>query len=137
MMPLLFIVAGFTGGSTILLLITSFTSPVQFDTVRIFTIFTLIVYSIIIALHLWISTYNGPTSRNSVKVIIQNSLALSFWLVVVFIGIVVPLVTISLANSGSQYLLIPTVIFVLSGNMVLRYAILRAGMYRPLIPSTL
>jgi formate-dependent nitrite reductase membrane component NrfD len=135
-MPVLFIVAGFTGGSAILLVISSATNSSQFVVIKMFAISVLLLYTVIIALHLWISTYNGPTSRNSVKVIVQNSLAAIFWTIVVFIGIAVPLAIMPLADSGSLWLLVPNIVFVLSGNMTLRYAILRAGMYRPLIPCT-
>jgi formate-dependent nitrite reductase membrane component NrfD len=133
-MPLLFIIAGFAGGSAVLLVIASTGNFAEFDTIKVFTISTLLIYTVIIGLHLWISTYNGPTSRNSVKVIVQNSLATLFWLIVVFIGIVIPLIIIPLADSGSQFLLVLNAVFVLTGNLALRYAILRAGMYRPLIP---
>jgi len=133
-MPLLFIIAGFTGGSAILLVIASLTGSDQFGTIKVLVISMLTVYAIVLALHLWISTYNGPTSRNSVMVIIQNSLAVIFWLIVVFVGIVMPLVMIPLADSGSQFMLVTNAIFILSGNLMLRYAILRAAMYRPLIP---
>ena len=133
-MPVLFIIAGFTGGSAILLVITSISDPAQFAMVKVFAIVVLLVYMVIIAFHLWISSYNGPTSRNSVKVIIQNSLAAIFWTIVVFIGIAVPLTIISIADAGSSFLLGLNAVFVLAGNLTLRYAILRAGMYRPLIP---
>jgi formate-dependent nitrite reductase membrane component NrfD len=133
-MPVLFIIAGFAGGSAILLVISSVSDSIHFGTVKAFAIAILLVYTVIIALHLWISSYNGPTSRNSVKVIIQNSLSAIFWTIVVFIGIVLPLTIISLADAGSTFLLVMNAVFVLSGNLTLRYAILRAGMYRPLIP---
>lgn len=134
MMPLLFIVAGLTGGSALLLAIASITGSDQFGTIKVLVLSMLTLYAIVVALHLWISTYNGATSRNSVMVIIQNSLALIFWLIVVLVGIIMPLIMIPLADSGSQYLLVTSAIFVLSGNLALRYAILRAAMYRPLIP---
>jgi formate-dependent nitrite reductase membrane component NrfD len=133
-MPVLFIIAGFAGGSAILLVIASMSGAAQFATAKIFTMAVLTIYAIIIGLHLWISTYNGPTSRNSVKAIVRNSLAAIFWLIVVFIGIILPLVIIPLADAGSSFLLILNAVFVLAGNLTLRYAILRAGMYRPLIP---
>jgi formate-dependent nitrite reductase membrane component NrfD len=132
-MPLLFLVAGFAGGSAILLVIAAAGNHAQFATFKILAISALMIYAIIIALHLWVSTYNGSTSRNSVKAIVQNSLAALFWLVVVFIGIIVPLVIIPLADSGASSLLVFNALCVLSGNLALRYAILRAGMYRPLI----
>ncbi|MBN1177432.1 MAG: polysulfide reductase NrfD [Dehalococcoidales bacterium] len=133
-MPVLFIIAGFAGGSAILLVVTSLSDHAVFSTVKVFAMAVLLVYAVIIALHLWISSYNGPTSRNSVKAIVQNGLAAAFWTIVVFIGIVVPLAIIPLADAGSSYLLGLNAVFVLAGNLTLRYAILRAGMYRPLIP---
>jgi formate-dependent nitrite reductase membrane component NrfD len=133
-MPVLFIIAGFAGGSAVLLVIASVSGSTQFGTLKIIAMSFIVIYAIIVAMHLWVSTYNGSTSRNSVKTIVQNSLAVFFWLVVVLMGIIAPLVIIPLADSGAQFLLVLNAICVLSGNLALRYAILRAGMYRPLIP---
>jgi formate-dependent nitrite reductase membrane component NrfD len=132
-MPVLFIVAGLTCGTAILLVIYSITSPAQFSTIRNFALFILPINLIIVAMHLWISTYNSSTAHNSVKTIISGSLAWIFWGVVVVIGSAIPIVLSYLSNADSQSLLIVNAVFILAGNLALRYTILKAGMYPALL----
>jgi formate-dependent nitrite reductase membrane component NrfD len=132
--PLLFVVAGLVGGSTILMAISSVTGEGSFNTIQYFARFMLVAYAVIIFLHLWISTYANSTAKHSVQDIISGSLAGLFWIVIVLIGIIVPLILNFVAGPGSETLLIVSAVCVLLGNLVLRYAILRAGRYSPLIP---
>jgi formate-dependent nitrite reductase membrane component NrfD len=133
-MPVLFIIAGLTGGAAILAVINSFTGDMAFTTLKYIYLGVLAIYAIIIAGHLWISTYSSNTARNSVKTIVTGELALLFWLVIVLVGIIAPVFITLFAGANSQALYIIAAACVLSGNMSLRYAILRAGMYPSLLP---
>jgi formate-dependent nitrite reductase membrane component NrfD len=134
-MPVLFIVAGLTGGAAILMIINGVTGAIRFETLRNFSIAILLVYAVIIAMHLWVSTYNSATAHNSVKTIVRGSLAGIFWTVIVLIGIVIPVVFMLVANAHSHVLFILGTACVLSGNLALRYVILKAGMYPSLLPA--
>lgn len=134
-MPILFVIAGLTAGASILLVVGSFTGSVQFADVRIFAVAALVVYAIIIALHLWISTYNSTAAHNSVMSVIRGNLAGLFWGVTISVGIIVPLLVMLLVDSGAQALLIVNVVFILAGNLALRYIILKAGRYSSLLPT--
>ena len=132
-MPVLFIVAGLTGGAAILIVINSFTGGMVFTDLKNVFLAAIIVYAIIIAGHLWISTYSGSTAKNSVKSIVAGESALLFWLVNVAIGIIAPVIIVLLSNADSQALFIAAAACVLAGNLSLRYIILRAGMYTSLL----
>jgi formate-dependent nitrite reductase membrane component NrfD len=132
-MPVLFIVAGITGGASILMASNAFTADITFTTLRNVAAIALVVYAIIISGHLWISTYSSSTARHSVKTVVAGELALLFWGVIVLIGIVAPLIITLTAKEGSQALFIVSAVCVLAGNLGMRYAILRAGMYPSLI----
>lgn len=134
-MPVLFIVAGLVGGSAIMLVMGSLNAASPFGSIQAFARIVLIAYAVVIFLHLWISTYNSASARSSVKEIVAGSLAGLFWIVIVLVGIVIPLVIAFVASSGSTGLLILSAICVLLGNLTLRYAILKAGRYSPLLPS--
>ncbi|OGO30148.1 MAG: hypothetical protein A2Z29_07625 [Chloroflexi bacterium RBG_16_56_11] len=134
-MPVLFIISGFAGGSAILLVISCFAGTDQFGPIRLATISFLTAYTAIIGLHLWISTYNSATARNSVKQIVAGSLAGIFWPVVVFVGLVIPSILIAVAQSGSHVTVIINAVCILASNLALRYTILKAGMYGPLLPA--
>jgi formate-dependent nitrite reductase membrane component NrfD len=131
-MPLLFLVAGLTGGMSILAAANGFTSAIAFDTMKNLVSIALVVYAIVIAGHLWISTYSNNTAKHSVKTLLAGGLSILFWVVIVLIGIVAPLIITLAAPAGSQALLVVAAVCVLAGNLSLRIAILRAGMYAPL-----
>ena len=133
-MPVLFIVAGLTGGASILMASNAFTAAITFNTLKNVAATALVIYAIIIAGHLWISTYSSNTARNSVKTVVAGDLAWLFWIVIVFIGIVAPMVITLTAAESSQALFIVSAVCVLAGNLALRYSILRAGMYSSLLP---
>lgn len=134
-MPILFIAAGLAGGASIILLIISFDGAVLFAASKNFAMAILAVYAIIIALHLWISTYNSKTARNSVMTIVRGDSAIMFWLVVVLMGIAVPMALIPFMSLKSPALPVVNAAFVLAGNLALRYVILKAGRYSSLLPA--
>ncbi len=133
-MPVLFVIAGLVGGGAILLAIHSFSGAADFYAVKIFTIAILSAYAVFVALHLWVSSYNGATALNSVKSIVKGHLSLVFWLVIIFIGIVVPLVITAATDGASPAVWVINAVLILTGNLAFRFTILRAGMYRPLLP---
>ena len=133
-MPVLFIIAGLAGGSALLAVINSITGSIPFNTLKTVYIAALLAYIVIIAMHLWVSTYNSATAHNSVKTIVRGSLAGIFWPVIVLAGIIVPLVLIAIAKADSSVLLSVSAAGVLAGNLALRYVILKAGMYPSLLP---
>jgi formate-dependent nitrite reductase membrane component NrfD len=134
-MPVLFIVAGLTGGASVLMAANSFTDAITFSTLKNVAAVALVVYAIIIAAHLWISTYSNSTAKNSVKTVLAGSLAPLFWIVVVGIGIVAPFIITMTAAAGSQALFVIDAVCVLAGNLALRYTILSAGKYSSLLPQ--
>jgi formate-dependent nitrite reductase membrane component NrfD len=135
LMPVLFVVAGLTGGSAILLAVAAYTSAANSATVQVLARFMLVFYAIVIFIHLWVSTYSSPPARDSAIMILKGSLAGLFWLVMVLVGIVIPLVLVSMAGPGSSAVLMVSAAMVLLGNLALRYVVLKAGRYSPLLPS--
>jgi len=134
-MPVLFIAAGLAGGAAIILVIISFDGAVLFAATKTFTMSILAVYATIIALHLWISTYNSATAKRSVMTMINGDLALIFWGVIVIAGIVLPMALIPLMSLKSPALPAVNAACVLAGNLALRYVILKAGRYPSLLPE--
>jgi polysulfide reductase chain C len=134
-MPILFIAAGLAGGASIILVVISFDGAVLFAAAKVFTISILAVYAVIIALHLWISTYNSTTAKHSVLAIVSGDLALIFWGLIVVGGIVAPMALIPLMSLKSPTLPVINAALVLTGNLTLRYVILKAGRYSSLLPQ--
>ncbi|MBI2829731.1 MAG: polysulfide reductase NrfD [Chloroflexi bacterium] len=98
----------------------------------------LIVCALLIIVYLWSASYTGIAGKYSVTQLLKGSLAWVFWVGVVAFGIVIPL-AVSLFSyfSGEIFapLLILAIICETIGVFAIKYAILKAGIYRPLVPS--
>jgi formate-dependent nitrite reductase membrane component NrfD len=135
LIPVLVVAGGLAGGAAILMAITSFNSGSNFDTIQVFARFILVVYAVSIFIHIWISTYSSPTARDSAYLLLRGNLAGLFWVVIILIGIIVPLIIEFSVSSGSSAVLMVSAALMLIGNLTLRYAILKAGRYSLLVGS--
>jgi formate-dependent nitrite reductase membrane component NrfD len=131
--PLLFVVAGLIGGLAILMAVTLANNAGQVVVVGNFMRIMLVVYAVFVVIYLWIATYESSIARDSVMRIIKGNIAPVFWLGVVLL--IIPLAILLAASSGLAVWLITAVVCVIVGGVSLRYVILKAGMYSPLVPS--
>jgi len=136
--PVLFVTCGLTGGLAILLAILMGQDSSQIVTLENIIRVVLIALAVIIGVYLWNTTYSSSSAKDAVKRLIGGSLAPLFWIGVFLFGIVIPVV-ISLATIGthepSSGLLITAVVAEIIGGLALRFAILKAGVYQPLLPA--
>ncbi len=135
--PILFVTCGATGGLAILLAITlaeGGSVVVLENVIRVM----LIAFAVIIGVYLWNTTYSSIAARDAVKRLVSGSLAVLFWVGVFLFGIVIP-VAISITTLFVEHavtgLLITAVVSEIIGGLALRFAILKAGMYAPLLPA--
>ena len=136
--PILFVICGATGGLAILLAIIMGGDHAQVVALENVIRIMLIVYAVIVAVYLWNTTYSGVAARDSVLRLIMGSIAAIFWVGVVLFGIIIPIaisVSTYFAEAASSALLITAVVSEIIGGVALRYAILKAGMYSPLVPA--
>jgi formate-dependent nitrite reductase membrane component NrfD len=135
--PVLFVTCGLTGGMAILLAIMMGQDSADIATLENIIRVVLVALAIIIGVYLWNTTYSSSNARDAVKRLIGGSLAPLFWVGVFLFGIVIPVV-ISLATIGVEEpasgLLITAVISEIIGGLALRFAVLKAGVYQPLLP---
>ena len=132
LLPVLVLAGGLTGGLAILLAIDAFVSGNSFSTVQNAARIVMVVYAVALLTHMWVSTYNSPEARDSSMLMLKGNMAGLFWILVVVIGIVVPLIIDFIPGSNSTLLIISAVLF-LAGNLTLRYSIIKAGRYIPLL----
>jgi formate-dependent nitrite reductase membrane component NrfD len=136
--PVLFVTCGLTGGLAILLAIMMGQDSAQIMTLENVIRVVLIALAVIIGVYLWNTTYSSTAAKDAVKRLIGGSLAPLFWIGVFLFGIIIPVV-ISLATLGmdepASGLLITAVISEIIGGLALRFAILKAGVYTPLLPA--
>jgi len=136
--PVLFVTCGLTGGLAILLAIMMGQDSAQIVTLENIIRVVLITLAVIIGVYLWNTTYSSVAAKDAVKRLIGGSLAPLFWIGVFLFGIVVPVVisiTTYFTGEASSGLLITAIISEIIGGLALRFAILKAGVYTPLLPA--
>jgi formate-dependent nitrite reductase membrane component NrfD len=155
--PILFVIAGLTGGLAILLAILMATYASGDDLIRItynavMMLGMLVIYAIAVAVYLWVSTYESDVARDSVMRMLRGNIAPVFWIGVALLGIIIPVVLLIVAAVALQAsapilittaattlrplvpVLIAAIVCTIVGGVALRYVILKAGMYSPLVP---
>jgi len=136
--PVLFVTCGLTGGLAILLAINMGGDHAQIVALENIIRVVLIALAIIIGVYLWNTTYSSTAASDAVKRLVGGSLAPLFWIGVFLFGIAIPIVisiTTYFAGEASSGLLITAVVSEIIGGLALRFAILKAGMYTPLLPA--
>ncbi len=156
--PILFVVAGLTGGLAVLLAILMATYAGDDDVIlitynAILMLGMLVIYAIFVAVYLWVATYGSDAAKDSVMMMLRGSIAPVFWIGVALLGIIIPVVLLIAAAIVLQVsapilittaattlqplvpVLITAIICTIIGGVALRYAILKAGMYSPLLPA--
>lgn len=130
--PILFVVAGITGGLALLMAIGVGRVGLSEDVALALRV-VLIGYAVCVAIYLWVATYESTAARDSAMRIIKGNLASVFWLLVVLLGIVIPIIML-FATDATAALVIAGILVVV-GGIALRYSILKAGVYSPLVPT--
>jgi formate-dependent nitrite reductase membrane component NrfD len=136
--PILFVTCGITGGLAILLAITMAGDHAQLAMLENIIRVVLIALAVIIGVYLWNTTYSSTAARDAIKRLIGGSLAPLFWVGVFLFGIIIPIVisiTTYYSGEASSGLLITAIISEIIGGLALRFAILKAGVYTPLLPA--
>jgi len=136
--PVLFVTCGLTGGLAILLAIFIAGDSTQIAALENIIRVVLIALAIIIGVYLWNTTYSSAAARDAVKRLIGGSLAPLFWVGVFLFGIAIPIVisiTTYFVGEASSGILITAIISEIIGGLALRFAILKAGVYTPLLPA--
>jgi len=136
--PVLFVTCGITGGLAILLAITMAGDHAQLIALENVTRVVLIALAIIIGVYLWNTTYSSAAAKAAINRLVGGSLAPLFWIGVFLFGIAIPIIisiTTYFVGEASSGLLITAVVSEIIGGLALRFAILKAGVYTPLLPA--
>ena len=140
LLPVLYLVLGIWGGLGITLItVLPFEATVPGSLVVWSRVF-LLAFIFIVFVYLLSIRYQGTTASVSVRQIVTGKWAILFWVVVVSLAMVLPLV-VTLSNwvAGLAIpvsLLYIVIILELMGDLALRYCVLRSGFYSPLIPAS-
>ena len=142
LLPVLYVVSGLWGGAGLAMGVALGTSDsAMMAIVETWVRILLISFLFLVVVYLWTMTYGMPAGKQSVSVILRAPLAPFFYVGVVWIGIIVPLMVVIYAfavgiEAVPSYLLVMAILFELTGDLCIRYCILKGGLYAPLIPSS-
>jgi formate-dependent nitrite reductase membrane component NrfD len=142
LLPVLYAVAGFWGGAglSMAVLLNSGVSAGALPGVEEFSRALLVGFIVIFPTYLIAARYGLPAGKASVSEMVGGRLWPLFWIVVVFLGLVLPMgvVIYSLVVGLEEtpfILLYLSITFELLGDLFLRYLILKNGFYNPLVSA--
>jgi formate-dependent nitrite reductase membrane component NrfD len=135
-LPLLFVACGILGGFGLTVAIAIFSPGVNLAAAEMGSRIMLIVNVFLIVLYLFVASKKETVGKQSVLYQIRGNISPVFWIFVVAMGIVIPAViaVYSLfAEEATPFILILGTICEITGGMMLRYCVLKSGMYNPLL----
>jgi formate-dependent nitrite reductase membrane component NrfD len=136
LLPLLFVLCGILGGFGLSVIIALNGGNVNLTIAEAGSRWLIIVNAFLIAIYLWGAANRETTGKQSVMEQIRGSGAPIFWIGIVTLGIIIPL---AIAFSSyfirevSSVLLVTGVACEVVGGLALRYCVLKAGAYSPLV----
>ncbi len=139
LLPILFVIAGINDGFALIMAVGLGGGQVDIMAAEVGSRVLLVVSALIIVTYLWSQTYTSPTAKATVLGLIRGYLAPIFWIGIVLFGIVIPIIISAVSYfSGelSPSLLILAITLHTISAFALKYVLLRAGVYEPLLPST-
>ena len=136
LLPLLFVLCGILGGFGLSVIIALNGGNVPLSSAETGSRWLLVINALFIVVYLWTAANREATGKKSVMEQMRGNLAPVFWIGIVLLGIVIPLIIAftSLITGGvSSALLITGVVCEVIGGLALRYCVLKAGAYKPLV----
>ncbi|MGD0794987.1 MAG: NrfD/PsrC family molybdoenzyme membrane anchor subunit [Dehalococcoidales bacterium] len=136
LVPILYVISGLTAGLAVVILVSL--NATNLVTIADYLLAGLVVYAIFVAVYFWVATYESATARDSAVRVLRGPIAPVFWLGVVLLGVVIPIAMVapfSLSQQVSSAGFAVAGACTIIGGVALRYVILKAGMYTPLLPD--
>jgi len=136
LLPLLFVLCGILGGFGLSVIIGLNGGNVNIAVAETGSRWLLIANALLIVVYLWAAANRETTGKKSVVEQMRGNLAPVFWIGIVVLGIVIPLAiafSSYLVGEVSSVLLVTGVACEVIGGLALRYCVLKAGAYKPLV----
>jgi formate-dependent nitrite reductase membrane component NrfD len=139
LLPFVFLIMGIADGLALIMGVGLVTGDELIGTAEAVTRVLLIVNAFLIIVYLVNANYQSNVAELSVRELVRGHVAWVFWLGIVLLGIVVPLVisvvTYFTGREASTGLLIFAIVCHTVGAFSLKYGVLKVGIYRPILPK--
>lgn len=140
LLPIVIMIAGIADGIALLMGVGMWTGGVDFASLEATTRILLLVNALLIGTLVMNSSYRSETAGLSAKEMLAGRAAVPFWVGVVVLGIIVPLLisvqTIGGSGNVTHGLMIIAIISHTIGAFSLKYCILKVGIYEPILPKS-
>ena len=136
LLPVLFFVCGITGGLGLALAVALAGGKMPLKEVETLAQFMLLIFPVVLVMYLWSATHAMPAGKVSVTELLKGEARPWFWGGLIACGVLIPgsIAAYSLATGEvSHVLLAISIAGEVMGGLSLRYCILKAGIYSPLI----
>jgi formate-dependent nitrite reductase membrane component NrfD len=136
LLPVLFIMCGVLGGFGISVIIALNGGGIDLAQAETGSRWLLAVNILLIVLYLWLASRREAVGKQSVLEQMHGHNAPVFWVGIVALGIVIPLIVTIIglvAGEVNHAILITGVVCEIIGGLSLRYVVLKAGAYKPLV----
>ncbi len=137
LLPILFITCGVLGGFGLAVLIALFGGNINIAIAELGSRWLLVINALLIIAYLWFAVKRNDTGKQSVTDLLQGKASPAFWIGVVSLGIVIPLVIAIFSHPSAKYtleIITAGVVCEIIGGLSLRYCILKVGIYTSLFP---
>jgi formate-dependent nitrite reductase membrane component NrfD len=138
LVPMLYVVSGLACGLAVVMLVSLNQEPANLVVIGNYLLGALVVNAIFVATYFWSATYSSSAARDSAVRVMKGKVAPAFWIGLVVIGLIIPIVLVapfSLSRSASVAAFAISAVTTIIGGVMLRYVILKGGMYSPLLPE--
>ena len=135
-LPLLFVACGVLGGFGLTVGIGIFSGSVNMAAAEMGSRIMLMVNVFLIGLYMWVASRKEVVGKQSVLYQISGSICPLFWTFVVILGMVIPAIIAVYSlftGEATAVVLIIGVVCEIAGGAMLRYCVLKSGMYNPLV----
>jgi formate-dependent nitrite reductase membrane component NrfD len=136
LLPVLFVLCGVLGGFGLSVIIALNGGNINLEAAETGSRWLLIINALLIIVYLWSAAHREATGKQSVMEQIKGSSAPVFWIGIVVLGIIIPVIiafSSYFVADVSSALLIFGVACEIAGGLALRYCVLKAGAYKPLV----
>ncbi len=136
LLPILFLSYSLLGGSTLTLAMGYLGqgNPGMITGLETMELWLIIINFLIIAVYLYTQYYTNVTARKSVLMLVKENYSIPFIAGVIIVGLVITLVmALAFAEIRFGFILIGLAVSELIGDFLLRFLILRVGVYSPVV----
>ncbi|MEE4354655.1 MAG: hypothetical protein V2J25_17500 [Desulfatiglans sp.] len=132
MIPLSLASAVWVGSQAVVVM--SYGFGIDITAAQLWAQWSIFCFAGVLAMFLWGALHSSETSKASIKMVLFGKLSIHFYVGVVAVGILIPMIiTIAAWGNAGGWLLVLRLMCVCFGDLMMRYCVMKSPLYPPLI----